>query len=110
MLNYDTYSSLLRDASACSSADDFLIKYGACLYCSADMLTSACDIIYAVSHEDWKGIVRLSGCKMTVFSRKYGIPYSSLQKWATCNDTCKHIPPIYVLQLIGYALIAELLS
>lgn len=110
MLNYEIYYSLLGEAKNCGSAENFRAEYGyppECPY-STEGLTRMCSIIYTVAQEDWKGVIALSGTKMAAFARKYGVPYTSLQKWVTDNEALGRTAPAYVLQLIGYAMIAEI--
>ena len=110
MLKYEHYYDLLGEAKICGSAEDFRGEYGYPANChfSSEGLIRMCDIIFAVAQENWKGVIALSGTKMAAFARKYGVPYTSLQKWVTDNETLSRTAPAYVLQLIGYAMIAEI--
>ena len=109
-MNYEEYYTCLGEAKGCHSPEDFLAEYGYPVDCpySPDGLIRMCEIVYAVSQEDWNRVIELSGGNMAAFSRKYGIPYTTLQHWTIDKGDTKRSAPVYVMQLIGYAMIAEI--
>ncbi|MCH5206891.1 MAG: hypothetical protein J1F09_08040 [Oscillospiraceae bacterium] len=108
-MTYDYYKTLLGEyINFGRSEEQFLgeVGYPADLDLSADGLIAAISIIAAVTDGDFKRLVDLSGLKMTDFSRKFAIPYRTVQDWCSKDRT----PPEYLPMLIGYAMIGDLPS
>ena len=74
---------------------------------SEENFMKAMSIIAAAADGDIKSIVELSGMKLTAFSKKFRIPYSTLQKWMLNSSENGRKPPEYLPILIGYALVSE---
>lgn len=104
-MRYSYYLAYVAEAKNYESATDLLADYGYPGDCplSPDNLVRAFEIIYAVAHGDFAAI---AGDNFAAFARKFSIPRRSLQNWHL--GTTK--PPEYILQMIGYILIAELID
>lgn len=63
-------------------------------------------IISAAADNSIKELVELSGLKLTDFSRKFQIPYRTLQNWVSETQNSRR-PPEYLSLLIGYILTNE---
>lgn len=104
-MKYSYYLAHVVEAKNYESAADLLADYGYPGDCplSPDNLVRAFEIIYAVAHGEFATI---AGDNFAAFSRKFSIPKRSLQNWRL--GTTK--PPEYILQMIGYILIAEMIG
>lgn len=71
---------------------------------SVENFIAATKIIAAAADNNIKELVELSGLNLTNFSRKFQIPYRTLQNWVSGERK----PPEYLPALIGYALVSEL--
>lgn len=102
-MKYTNYLAYVAEAKNYESAAALLTEYGYPPDCrlSPDDLVKAFDIIYAVAHDDFKSIV---GDNLAAFARKFSIPRRSMQNWKLGVTK----PPEYILQMLGYILIAEL--
>lgn len=104
-MDYLYYTALAAESRSYASASAFLAEYGFPAYCefSAEGLTKAIEIIFAVGHSDFAKLVELTNIKPASFCRKYSIPPRSLYHWVSGNRQ----PPEYLIQLLGYALLSE---
>lgn len=104
-MKYTNYLAYVDEAKNYGSAAELLADFGYPGDCplSPDNLIKVFEIIYAVAHNDFKGIV---GDKLAAFARKFIIPRRTLQNW--CFGTTK--PPEYILQMLGFILISELID
>lgn len=105
-MNYNYYLALVEEAGAYNDKDTFLGAYGypeGCPY-TPENLQHVFYIIYAVSNNDFLEVAGLSGLNFSKFHKKYGIPERTAFSW---KNRERQAPP-YVLQLIGYAMIAEI--
>lgn len=104
-MKYKSYLAYIDEAKNYESSTALLAEYGYPGDCSLspDNLARAFEIIYAVSHGDFATI---AGDNFAAFARKFSIPRRSLQNWRL--GTTK--PPEYILQMIGYILISELID
>lgn len=66
----------------------------------ADLLRN----IYAISREGIKGMLEITGDKLAVFCRKYGIKYRTAQNWLTGERET----PEYTIMLLGYAVLSDI--
>ena len=103
---YNYYLALVGEAGAYADKDTFVVSYG---YSedssySPENLQRVLYIIYAVSNNDFVEVAGLSGLTFSQFYKKYGIPQRTAFGW---KNRERQAPP-YVLQLIGYAMIAEI--
>lgn len=104
-MKYSYYLAYIAEAKNYESSAALLAEYGYPGDCplSADNLIKAFEIIYAVAHDDFAAIV---GDNLVAFARKFSIPRRSMQNWKLGATK----PPEYILQMIGYILIAELID
>lgn len=102
-MTYQKYLELVGECTRYNSAADFAAEYGFPAECewTADGFIQAFNIIYAVSRNDFAALVEDKN--LSAFCRAYNIPRRSAQNWQ--NGARK--APGYVVQMIGYALIAE---
>lgn len=66
----------------------------------------AISIIAAAADNNMKLLVELSGLSLSNFSKKFMIPYRSLQNWVSDSKNSRK-PPDYLTILIGYILTSE---
>ncbi len=113
-MTYTEYLTQVDEAKQKSSIEDFLSEYrfnSNCLYNKETLLLLA-EIIFTVAHNDWKSLTEVAGenikplKKVTNFARFFDIPLRSLRHWIDGT----RIPPMYTTQLVGYAIISELLQ
>lgn len=110
-MNYTEYLCRVDDAKQSETEAEFLRDYG---YPSddAETLVIWARIIFAVARNDWQELVTVAGEKFdglktpTNFGRYFDIPYQSLRQWLHKRRE----PPIYIIQLVGFALISDLPS
>ena len=104
-MKYVEYLAYVDEAKNYGSAAELLADYGYPGDCplSADNLIKSFEIIYAVAHDDFSSIV---GDNLAAFSRKFLIPRRTIQNW----ELGIRKAPDYILQMIGYILIAELID
>ena len=104
-MKYKNYLAYVDEAKNYESAAELLANYGYPGDCplSPDNLIKTFDIIFAVAHDDFTA---LSGSNRAAFARKFSIPSRSLQNW----ELGTREPPEYILQMIGYILISELID
>lgn len=76
---------------------------------SEENFIKAISIIAASADGNMKKLIELSALKMSAFSRKFMIPYRSLQNWCD-NSQNSRKPPEYLPILIGYILVSEVWS
>ncbi len=111
-MTYTEYLCRIDDAKANATWEEFLGEYGYPADCpyEADTLIIWARIIFAASRNDWETLTQAASeqfkgyGKTTNFARHFEIPYMSLTNWI--NKSRK--PPIYIIQLVGYAIISEL--
>lgn len=104
-MKYVEYLAYVDEAKNYGSATELLADYGYPGDCplSPDNLARTFQIIFAVAHDDFAA---LTGSNRAAFARKFAIPSRSLQNWELGTREA----PAYVLQMIGYILIAELID
>lgn len=104
-MKYSYYLAYIAEAKNYESSAALLAEYGYPPDCrlSPDNLVKAFDIIWAVSKGDFAA---LTGSNRAAFARKFSIPSRSLQNW----ELGTREPPEYILQMIGYILISELID
>ena len=111
-MNYTEYLCRIDDAKTHETADAYFMEYGYPFDCpyDAETLIIWARIIFAASRNDWKAIVEAAGKqfklfkKITSFAKYFEIPLRSLRHWIDGERQ----PPIYIIQLVGYAIISEL--
>lgn len=111
-MNYTEYLCRIDDAKKNAAWEEFLGEYGYPADCPYDAQTLIiwARIIFAASRNDWKALTEVAGEqfkafeKVTNFARYFEIPYKSIRCWLDGSRK----PPIYIIQLVGYALISEL--
>lgn len=108
-LNYERYLGYVDFAKSAKSWEDFMSEYGYPADCpyDAEGLIQMCQIVFAVSRQDCKELVKLSQMSGAALARKYNIPCKTLDNWLS-PGTQKRTAPKYVTELIGYAMIAEI--
>lgn len=104
-MKYVEYLAYIDEVKNYGSAAELLADFGYPGDCSLspDNLIKAFDIIFAVAHGDFAA---LTGSNRAAFARKFAIPSRSLQNWELGTREA----PAYVLQMIGYILISELID
>ncbi len=111
-MNYTEYLCRIDDAKTHETADAYLMEYGYPFDCPYDAQTLIiwAQIIFTASRNDWKALTEIAIEKIKLFKSAAGfakyfeIPYKSLRNWIEGRRQ----PPIYIIQLVGYALISEL--
>ena len=104
-MKYVKYLAYVDEAKNYGSAAELLADFGYPGDCplSPDNLVRTFQIIFAVAHDDFAA---LTGSNRAAFARKFAIPSRSLQNWELGTREA----PAYVLQMIGYILISELID
>ncbi len=110
-MNYYTeYLDRVDDAKQNETVEDFLADYVYPAPYDAETLVIWARIIFAVSRNNWRELVVVAGemsdgfKTAATFARHFGIPCKSFQHWFYERRE----PPVYIIQLVGYALISEL--
>ena len=103
---YNYYLALVGEAGAYADKDTYVGAYGYSENCpyAPENLQRVFYIIYAVSSNAFLEVASLSDLNFSKFHKKYGIPERTAFSW---KNRERQAPP-YVLQLIGYAMIAEI--
>lgn len=104
-MKYSYYLAYIAEAKNYESSAALLAEYGYPGDCplSPDNLIKVFDIIFAVSKGDFAA---LTGSNRAAFARKFSIPLRSLQNWELGTRKA----PVYVLEMIGYILIVEIIN
>ena len=104
-MKYVNYLAYVDEAKNYESAAELLADYGYPGDCplSPDNLVRTFQIIFAVAHGDFAA---LTGSNRAAFARKFSIPLRSLQNWELGTRKA----PAYILQMIGYILISEMIN
>lgn len=105
-MNFKTYLAYIGECKNLGSAEALLgeIGFPPDMTLTADSLVTATKIIAAVGNNNIAALIELSGLNMAAFSRKYLIPYRTVQDWVSGVRTTTE----YVTMLIGWELITEL--
>ena len=111
-MNYTEYLCRIDDAKVNAAWEDFLGDYGYPADCPYDAKTLIIwsRIIFAASRNDWEALTEVTAeqfpgyKKLTNFAKHFEIPYMSLTNWINKSRQ----PPVYIIQLVGYAIISEL--
>lgn len=103
-MTFDRFYGLLRDAVEFCSEDQFVgeVGYPEDISMDADSFLKVLHIIYTAANGSFKELV--AGHKLVGISRGYGMPYRTLQDWASADRT----PPEYVKYLLAFAMISDL--
>lgn len=103
-MTYIEYLAYISDAKKSSSPEEFTLEmgYGFMTPYSAENWQRVCNILFAVAHGDCKAVVGNASAR--AFAIKYNIPDRTVQRWCTGERGV----PEYVLQLLGFAVIAEI--
>jgi hypothetical protein len=106
MINYKYYTTLLGEASSLPSAEQLIrdLGYPQDMPENAEDYVKVMKVIFTVANGTFKELVELSGLKLTVFTRKFELPYRSAQNWVA---GVRNVPS-YVKQLVGYAMIGDI--
>ena len=111
-MNYTEYLRQVEDAKQSRTVEDF---YNDCEYLpncryNAETLVVWVRIIFAAANNDWRELVNavtenFDGFRTSSgFARYFGLPYKSFRQWVEKRRE----PPVYIIQLVGYAMINEL--
>jgi hypothetical protein len=105
-MTYFDYLSYIEDAKQYAATDMFIAAFGYPADCpyTPEELTDTLTVIWDVAHEDIAAL--FFGKNLSALSRKYNIPLRTLQDWQ-CG---KRTPPLYILQLLGFAMICKISS
>ena len=104
-MNYKEYLAYVEEAKSCESAEVLRIEYGYPPECewTAEGLIKVFEIIFAVSKSDFPKIVELSGGNLSEMCRWLNIPLRTAQSWSAGDRA----PSIYIIEMIGFALISQ---
>lgn len=103
-MTYTHFMARLTEAAGAASEDRFITDVGFSAeepLGQADFLKSM-HLIYAAAHEDVRSV--LNGYRLTRVSRLLGMPYNTLQNWASGE----RVPPVHTVRLLAFALVSEL--
>lgn len=105
-MDFKTYLAYIGEYKNLGSAEELLgqIGFPPDMTLTADSLVTATKIIAAVGDNNIAALIELSNLNMAAFSRKYLIPYRTVQDWVSGVRTTTE----YVTMLIGWELITEL--
>ena len=104
-MNYKEYLAYVEEAKSCESAEVIRMEYGYPPECewTAEGLIKVFEIIFAVSKSDFPKIVELSGGNLSEMCRWLNIPLRTAQSWSAGDRA----PSIYIIEMIGFALISQ---
>ena len=104
-MNYKEYLEYIEAAKSCESAETIRIEYGYPPECgwTAEGLIKVFEIIFAVSKSDFPKIVELSGGNLSELCRWLNIPLRTAQSLSAGDRA----PSIYIIEMIGFALISQ---
>ena len=104
-MNYKEYLAYVEEAKSCESAEVLRMEYGYPPECewTAEGLIKVFEIIFAVSKSDFPKIVELSGGNLSEMCRWLNIPLRTAQSWSAGDRA----PSIYIIEIIGFALISQ---
>ena len=100
MIAFTDYRTLYESAKDFENVDTYITNW------KEEHDTALLETIYAISHEGIAAMMRTEHMPLTRFADKYGLPYRTAQNWK--EGTRKS--PDHVLLLLGYAVLAEMLS
>ena len=102
-MTYEYYLNLVKVAAEFYDEDKFLVEVGCPpeISLETEEFIKAIHIIYVVANGSFTELVE--GFKSLQVSKKYGIPYRTVQDWYAGKRTM----PGYVKQLIGYTMIYD---
>lgn len=106
MFNFDTYLRLYSEAREYDNIDKYIMERGWQDWMddfSADQIANLLRDVYAISREGLQGMLSLDGNKLTVFCRRYLLPYSTVQKWKLGDN----VPTEYTMLHLGYAVLSN---
>lgn len=96
---------LLMDAQECKDLEHYMAECGGSLpddsyYEDTDKAVETLTLMYSCRNGiDVKDLINLHGGSMAEFARDYGIPYRTVQDWASTSKF-HHEPPQYIMRLI----------
>lgn len=96
---------LLQDAQECKDLEHYMAECGGSLpddsyYEETDKAVETLTLLYSCKDGiDVKDLIKLHGGSMAEFARDYGIPYRTVQDWASTSKF-HHEPPQYLMRLI----------
>lgn len=104
-MTYNNYRTLVGEAKNLPTEEKFIgeVGYPADEPLDTEDFLKVLHIIYTVANENFLEIFNISGLKLSVFSRKFNIPYRTLQGWKWEERKT----PEYILQMIGYIMVIE---
>lgn len=107
-MSYIYYLSMINEAKNYENPEQFLGSFGypeKC-NCTPGQLIIIFNIIYAVMKNDLSELVNLSNLTLKSFTEKYQIPMRTATHWKSGDRSA----PEYVINLVGYAMISEILA
>jgi hypothetical protein len=106
MINYEYYLSLVDEAASLPTAEQLIAEEGYPMNMPEDgeNYVKMMNIIFAVSRNDLKKIVELSGKKLTQFAAAFRIPYGTARKWCTGERPITD----YDIQMMGFIMIINI--
>lgn len=96
---------LLQGAQECKDLEYYMAECGGSLpddsyYEDTDKAVKVLTLLYSCRYGiDVKDLLKLHGGSMAEFARDYGIPYRTVQDWASTSKF-HHEPPQYIMRLI----------
>jgi hypothetical protein len=106
MISYEYYTALVGEASSLPTVEQFIgdMGYPMNMPENGDNYVKMMNIIFAVSRNDFKGLVELSGKMLTKFTAALRIPYGTARKWLTGERPVTE----YDVLMIGYTMIGDI--
>lgn len=107
MIRFKTYKQLYSEAKEYNNIDMYIMERGWQDWMddmSVDEIADLLRNIHTITHEGIKGILDITGDKITVFCHKYATKYRTVQKWLSGEREA----PEYTIMLLGYAVLSDI--
>lgn len=106
MISYEYYLSLVGEATNLPTAEQLIADEGYPTNMPEDgeNYVKTMNIIFAVSRNDLKKIIELSGKKLTQFAAAFRLPYGTARKWLTGERPTTN----YNVQMMGFIMISDI--
>jgi hypothetical protein len=106
MISYEYYTVLVDEATSLPTVEQFIgdMGYPMNMPENGENYVKMMNIIFAVSRNDLKKVIELSGKKLAQFTDAFRIPYGTARKWCTGERPITD----YNIQMIGYIMISDI--
>lgn len=111
-MNYQDFIRLVMDASEFASVDTYISDVGGSVPSSVsdDHVIPLLNACWAYSHDKSVSALRaITDMSRVELSRVYRIPLRSLENWESTTKANARSAPPYVLDLLAYAIITDML-